>query len=385
MNEEIKEEGSSENENIQNNGDKKRLRWIDQGRGLIMFLLVLTVAFPPREWKREGSIMFFIFGHPDPYANYMTIYDIGAASFIFIIGLVFSISFHKRLEREGLSAALKHVFIRYGLLLSLGLLIIFADSGDFVYYREELPGVAIIIWDVIPTLGLVGFIALPFVFIKNPKIRMMIAYGWMIFYQVLMNTTFLKLYASLSIHGGIFGTIFTYSGIMIAATALGDYMFNSETEEAKKYKFMAIFGLLNLIGGIGIAFIPGWEASKRKMTFSHGAISIGATVIGLLVFAYLDKKKDKEIAFLQAYGRNPFFTYFLAIVPVFLLENTIGDDLGIGWIGNIIVTSIILTYTTITVWILYKNRSEISTEKATLIFIGVAVVLAIILLGLGVL
>ena len=361
----------------------QRFRWIDQGRGFIVFLLVLTLAFPPDVWKPKGSLMFFLFGHPGSFDTYMTIYDIGAAAFIFVIGLIFSISFRKRLERNGLKSAIFHVVVRYGLLLILGFLIIFA-GGDVIRYSNQLPGVPILVWDVIPTLGLVGFVTLPFVFIKKYEIRMIVGYIWIILYQILMITTPLKLYAQLSVHGGIFGSIFGYSGIMIISTALGDYMFYAGTKDKIKYKNMAMFAVINFIAGILISFVPGWEASKRQVSFTHCIISIGVSVFGLLLFVYFDKVKKMELNFFQAFGRNPFLIYFIGVTPVLILEQTIGVDLGLGWPGNLLITCIILTYTTVTALYLYKNKKIISTEKATIIFLIVVIILAILLLSLGV-
>lgn len=380
----MSEQGSKLNEKESEFPEKvERLRWVDQGRGFIIFMLVLTLAFPPDEWKPKGSIMFFLFGHPGPFDTYMTVFDIGAAAFIFVIGLIFSISFRKRLEKQGLIAAIKYVVIRYGLLLVLGYIVV-AVGGRFFSYDARLPGVLILMWDVIPTLGLVGFVTLPFVLIKRYDVRMIIGYLWILFYQILMITTPLKLYAQLSVHGGIFGTIFGYSGIMIIATALGDYLFRSKIEDKIKYKNMALFGAINLVAGILLSFIPGWEASKRQVSFTHCAISIAVCVLGLLIVVYLDKVKNMELGFFQAYGRNPFLTYLIAETPIFLLDNTIGVDLGLGWPGNLLVTAIVLTYTTITVLYLYMRKKIISTEKTTIIFIIIAIILAILLISLGV-
>ncbi|GAB4313471.1 MAG: hypothetical protein Kow0069_14580 [Promethearchaeota archaeon] len=170
----------------------RRIRWVDQGRGLVMFLLVLTLAFPPDEWKSEAALhaiaagqpvsfvdwlkalSFFLFGHPGRDATYMTIFDVGAAAFVFVIGLMFSISVRKRLESGGTREAVKYVVVRYGLLLLLGYLIM-AAGGELVYESERVPGVPVLNWDVIPTLGLVGFVALPFAYVKDPKTRLLAA------------------------------------------------------------------------------------------------------------------------------------------------------------------------------------------------------------------
>lgn len=371
---------------ITSNPDKvrpiERLRWIDQGRGFILFLLVLTMVFPPSEWKPEGSIMFWFFGHPGNRAKYMTLYDVGAAAFIFIMGLTFSISFRQRIQRQGMTKAIWYVVVRYCMVLLLGILFVLVWSGNFTLleYNKEF-GIEVVKWDVIPTLGLVGFVTLPFTFIQNPKIRVLIAYVWMILYQLLMIFFGLKTYAQASFHGGIFGALFGYSGIMIVATALGDYVFYSSIEDSKKYVNLIWFGLCNIIGGLVISFIPGWEAAKLQVSFAHCVISIGIIVLGLLIFVYLDRVKNVELKYFQAFGRNPFLTYLLAetlpyTIYVNILDVKIGPDLGAGPLGNILVTALILSYTSILMWYLYKKNIIISTEKVGAIFIIIGIIFA---------
>ena len=358
-----------------------RLRWIDQERGFVMFLLLLTITFPPNEWMPGGSILFWFFGHPDSQATYMTLFDVGAAVFIFIIGLSFSISFHRRIATQGLHKAVLHVLTRYGMILILGLLFLLASAGSYniLEYRSTF-GITVVRWDVIPTLGAVGFVTLPFIFITNPKIRMILAYGWMILYQILMIFAGLKTYAQASVHGGFFGTIFGFSGIMIVATALGDYIFHSPTRERRKYSYMMVFGAINILGGLVLSFLPGWEAAKRQVSFSYCLISIGVTIFCSLVFVYLDRVKNLELKYFQALGRNPFLTYLTAETLPLILDETIGNDLGMGPLGNVLVTLVTLIYTSILMWYLYKKNTIVSTIKATFLFILIGIVLALFLM-----
>lgn len=360
--------------------EKIRYKWIDQARGFIMFLLVVTSVFPPGEWKPEGSVLFWLFGHPNPDALYMTLFDVGAAAFIFVLGMLFTVSFAKRKAKKGAKEAVFYVVKRYGLLLLLGFLIIAAD-GEFIY---ENRGYTVISWDVIPTLGLVGFVAIPFAFIKDNKVRLILAYAWMVLYQNLMNFADLKGYAKASVHGGIFGTIFGFSGIMIVAACLGEYIFLSKDSEFIKYKRMALFGAINFLVGLTLSFLPELEANKRQVSLSYCLLSIGTTILGLMVFILIEKIYNKEVRLFSMYGKSPFFTYFIAEVPVFILDQTVGDDLGMGPIGNVIVLTVLLIYTTTILWTLYKKQKIISTEKAAIIFIIVAAILAGILIGFGI-
>ncbi|MHA1475504.1 MAG: hypothetical protein ACTSQ5_09985, partial [Promethearchaeota archaeon] len=55
--------------------DSRRLRWIDQARGFIMLLLVITLVKPWEEATLEGTFLFFLTRHPDEFATYMTLFD----------------------------------------------------------------------------------------------------------------------------------------------------------------------------------------------------------------------------------------------------------------------------------------------------------------------
>ena len=238
--------------------------------------------------------------------------------------MLFTVSFTKRKESKGTKGAILYVLKRYGLILLLGLIITAADQGIV----KEKEGLMIIGWDVLPTLGLIGFIAIPFAYIKDNKLRLIIAYAWIVLYQILMNFAGLKRYAQLSVHGGIFGTIFGFSGIMVIAACLGEYMFLSNDPEQKKYKMMALFGLINFVVGLILSYIPTLEASKRQVSLSYCLICIGVTVIFLIGFIALDKVFNKEIKLFTVYGKNPFFVYFLGELPTFSLRMAGFLDLG---------------------------------------------------------
>ncbi len=360
-----------------------RLRWIDQARGFVIFLLVLTLVFPPGAWMSTstlgGAILHFFLGHAGASDTYMTFYDVGAPAFIIIIGLAFSLSFRKRMQEGGSKAAVRHVVVRYGAILLLGILFVLVDGEGLIKVSET--GLLIVRWDVPPTLGLVGFVTLAFVYIKDSKKRMLVGYAWMLLYQVLMLTAGLKLYAQQSVHGGIFGTIFGFSGMMIVATSVGDYLFFTEHTDKRKYSFLALFGALNLGIGLLISFIPGWEAAKRQVSLSYCLVSLGITMLIGLIFVYFDRVKDKEVAYLQAMGQNPFLAYLLAEAPYQVLDLVGYADLGLGAeIGSVVLTIILVLYISLLMMYLFRHRKIISTQKVALFFIiilAIAVVLVI--------
>ena len=166
-----------------------------------MVLLVITEFLPTV--IREGSeIGRFFLAHPpnQTIVEHMNFYDIGAPAFIFIMGLLMPLSFSHRKQKDGVSKAVRHMVIRYGIIFLLGFLVIFIDHGEIITMVGEVP---VIIWDVLPTLGLVGLIAIPFLWLK-PKPRAIVATAMLIFYQFMLLFGGWREYAILSIHGGIF-------------------------------------------------------------------------------------------------------------------------------------------------------------------------------------
>ncbi|MHA1745172.1 MAG: hypothetical protein ACTSWW_04170 [Promethearchaeota archaeon] len=358
--------------------DSNRLGWIDSARGFILVFLCLTVTDVLEDLAaaQEGSFLFFISQHPGVDATWMSLYDIGTPAFMFILGLSFVLSFKKRRVQKGTSAAVMRVLLRAGLLLFLGYFLMLVehefDFGVLLQYEAEA-GFSIPKWDVLPALGLATLVALPFAFIKESKFRLIGAYVWMFLYQILLLTTDIRYYASLTYHGGIFGTFFTLSGVVIIASALGDYVFTTDHPPKKKYTNMALLGAGNLIGGILLALIPGWEPSKRISTLSFGLISIGFIILCCLIFVAMDEKLGWNLGYLKAFGRQPFFTYFMAEVLYQLPKEIIGLD----QTGRWIVTGLIIIITSVVNMRMYKKKRYVPTEIAVLFFAGIGILFGI--------
>ncbi|NVM18171.1 MAG: hypothetical protein HWN80_10675 [Candidatus Lokiarchaeota archaeon] len=306
---------------------RKRYYWIDHARGVIMLLLVIT-EFLPVVIREASEIGRFFLAHPpnQTTVEYMNIYDLGAPAFIFIMGLLMPLSFSHRKERDGVNKAVRHMIIRYGIILVLGLVVILIDHGKMITMVGDVP---IIIWDVLPTLGLVGLITIPFLFLK-PKPRAIVATIMLVFYQFMLLYGGWREYAIFSIHGGIFGTIFGFSALMIYATCLGEVLLlNKEFTDKKKYQIYAVVGAIALIGGLLLWLVPGWYPNKRQVTLTYISISLGAAILLSFILIGIDKKVQKPIFILDSYGKSPFLIYVIAIVLEFLISDIIEYEMDI--------------------------------------------------------
>ncbi|MFX1589452.1 MAG: acyltransferase family protein [Promethearchaeota archaeon] len=315
----------------------KRYYWIDHARGFIMILLVITEFLPA--FIREAARFFLEHPEPQRTVEYMNFYDVGAPAFIFIMGFLMPLSFFHRKERDGTGKTVRHMIIRYGVILLLGYLVILIDQQAIV---KTVDGMVIVIWDVLPSLGLVGLIAIPFLFV-SPKIRAILASALLIFYQLMLLFGGWREYAIASVHGGILGTIFGFSVIMIYATCLGELFFmDKEKSENKKYQIYALVGIIAFLGGILLTLIPEWYANKRQVTLTYILISLGTSILLSFVFVGIDKVVKKPIFILDSYGKNPFLIYVIAIVLEFLIADIIGleKDFLIFIIMTVIITLI---------------------------------------------
>ncbi|MHA2288507.1 MAG: hypothetical protein ACXABG_06955 [Promethearchaeota archaeon] len=319
---------------------RKRYFWIDHARGFIMLLLVIT-EFLPVAIREASEVSRFFLAHPpnSTTVTYMNIFDLGAPAFIFIMGLLMPLSFSHRKDRDGVKKASLHMIIRYGIIFILGFIVILIDKGELIRMEGSIP---IIIWDVLPTLGLVGLIALPLLWLK-PKPRAIVATCMLVFYQFMLLYGGWREYAIYSVHGGIFGTLFGFSTIMIFATCLGDVMLlNKEYTDKKKYQIYAIVGAVALLGGLLLWLIPGWYPNKRQVTLTYISISLGATVLLSFVVIGIDKLVKKPIFILDSYGKSPFIIYVIAIVIEFIIVDIIELELDIIiFIIMVIVMSVI--------------------------------------------
>jgi hypothetical protein len=167
----------------------------------------------------------------------------------------------------------------------------------------------------------------------------------LIFYQVMVIYGGWRWYAIQSVHGGIFGTIFGFTSLIIFATCFGDLLLLNKTiVERKKYQIYAFFGLICFVGGLLIALIPEWYPNKRQVTLTYITISMGATILLSFIFIGLDRAIKKPIFILDSYGKNPFLLYVIAIVFEFLISDIL--DMGMDFI---IFTIMVIVITLIAV------------------------------------
>jgi hypothetical protein len=379
--------------------EKQRLNWIDQARGFVMFMLVLS-GLMPGIWRTGNDIAHFFLEHPanDRYAQYMNLYDIGVPAFFFIIGLLMAVSFKKRVESKGKWPAILNAVIRWGLISAVGLLFIIIPgilngSDPSTWFGEIDPynngfEVFVVYWDVVIALGIVGLICIPFLLVPR-KARLIISYAMMTFYQIMLfiPETLWREYAANSVHGGIIGGIFVLVSITLIASVVGEFfILDKETPVKEKNKKFLILGLVNAIIGIALWLIPGGYPNKRQDTMAWATISMAVCFFVGYAFILIDYKEEEfqqlhpinkgRIVLFKAYGMNPFLIYAIVTIAVVVIENLIGSDPDI----QLLTWLIIVPAITIVALLLYKKGKAISTTKVALGVIVIVIVLAVALI-----
>ncbi len=373
--------------------EKERIHWIDQGRGFVMFLLVLT-GLMPSEW-RENPYMSFFAEHPSTTATYMNLYDVGVPAFFFIIGLLMAVSVKKRAEKKGLGNAILNEVIRWGLILALWEIILLVTGDGFGKYKEIAPGVwwYVVSWDVVNAIGFVGLVVIPFLFLPN-KARLIIAYAMMTFYQVMIFVpeSMWRQYAIASVHGGIFGGTLVLTTITLIGSCVGEYyLLDKETPRRKKNIMLVVLGLVNLAVGIALWAIPGGFPNKRQSTMSWAAISMAVIIGGLLAFVFTDWKDEDylklnpanraRIVLFNAFGQNPFLIFIIAEVLSGVLDVA---DITLDPVLSVVYWIVGLSAIAFVAIMLYKKGKVISTTKIALFIVVLLLTVGVLLIGLGI-
>ncbi len=264
---------------------KQRIKAIDQFRGFAIIGMVLinygTWVESVPEWLKHA---------PDVGLNFP---DLGAPVFVFAIGLTFGLSFHRRVERDGLPTTIGHFIRRYLAFLGMGAII----SAGETALGLNTSGVD---WGVLQAIGCAGLVTLMVIFLP-PGIRLGFGLGLLAVYQILLDTYWLD-FVRRSPHGGLPGVL-SWSAILIISTVFGD-LYHHEGNR----KYFPFVSFLFLVAGFTLGlFVP---VSKTRVSASYDLITLG---VSGLVFAefYLT---NLHLNYFSAWGQNPILLYSLSFL-----------------------------------------------------------------------
>jgi len=374
-----------------------RFGWADAARGFVVFYMIITLI-TPGDWFKGSPILEFFFHHPTRVPGAWHLIDVGAPAFVLMLGLLLGVTFQKRKERDGTTKAVLHILARYALIFGLGAVLIFATYEDgFIYETKDdwlaytNPGlgdqqITVIASDVIFLLGFVGFVALPFLFLKK-EIRIFAGYGLVVIFQVLclLNdyTKVINVTIS-SVHSGIYGAIFGYGAITVIGSSLGEFLFFTPDEKKKP-----LYRNLLILGAANVAF--GFLTLNGELTFYPALmyIAMGITILGLLLFIFLDTRLHLKMHLLRGYGENTFLIYVITVIPWEILKLIVDEFLGgvpdafeWGFFSAMLIFGLLLNGL---ILLLHFKQKKVKTETIALFTIFVVIILAIILISAGLL
>ncbi|MFL7891235.1 MAG: heparan-alpha-glucosaminide N-acetyltransferase domain-containing protein [Anaerolineales bacterium] len=264
---------------------KQRIEAIDQFRGFAIICMVLI------NYGMSIQTMPAWLEHAPDIG--LTFPDLGAPAFIFAIGLTFGLSYHRRVEENGLPATIGHFMRRYLAILGMGAII---AAGETLLGRNT-SGVD---WGVLQAIGCAGILTLAV--IQLPMgVRLGFGLGLLTLYQLLLDRYWLETVLR-SPHGGLIGAL-SWSALLIIATVFGD-LYHSP---ARRRYFPAV-SLLFLIAGLFSAiFVP---VSKNRVSASYVLITLAASGLIFSLF-YLSQI---QLNYFSAWGRNPILLYGLSFL-----------------------------------------------------------------------
>jgi predicted acyltransferase len=270
----------------------QRVKAIDQFRGFAIICMVIinfgTGIESMPKWLKHASDIGLNFA------------DLGAPAFLFAIGLTFGLSFHRRVERDGLSATVGHFLRRYLAILGMGAIV----SAGETSLGLNTSGVD---WGVLQAIGCAGLLTLAVIRLPTAT-RLVFGLGLLAIYQSLLDKYWLERVLH-SPHGGFAGTL-SWSAILIIATVFGDIFHHKDQR-----KYFPFISLLFLLAGCALALIV--PVSKDRVSASYDLVTLG--VSGLIFSEFY--LTNLELNFFIAWGQNPILLYSLSylLIGLFVL------------------------------------------------------------------
>ncbi len=256
---------------------------IDRLRGALVIAMVIGDYISGISW-----IPSFLKHAPDIG---LTIADLVAPAFVFVIGLNYGSSFHRRLA-EGAANTYRYFVTKYLALIGIGGII---SAGSIVVGNVST-------WGVLQALGVAGLVTLIFIRFRT-WIRILVGVLLLVGYQIVLDAYMLESVLA-SNHGGPFGAL-AWALLLLLATAVADLW----RRGLPSYS-LACVGL-SAAAGIAMALIP---ISKHRVSLSYVLLTLAISAIVFLVFELLSGVAPKRAGIFSWWGQNALLLYLLHLL-----------------------------------------------------------------------
>lgn len=298
----------------------KRYVWLDQFRGLIIILLIVSVI----TWRLSGDFLGGVTPIGPPLLNHgfqyykgypaiITIIDIGQQIFMFILGYVGFIAFTSRRDKKGIGAAWKHGIIRVAVLYGLA----FLDDGLIggLLFGDGIPWDEVLWYGTLANLAIGSFAAYLFIYLipKSADKRLYVCIGIMIVHAILYATPIFE-------HKGLGGTgtltfpfnSLNHAAIAIAGTCFSQWykMDSNDPDVGFKKRILPVATIF-----IIVFYCLDWiqPAEHHDATTSLAFLAIAASGFLIAVFYGFEKMKFK-VPVLSEMGKNMLLLFILAFI-----------------------------------------------------------------------
>ena len=278
---------------------KKRIFSIDIFKGLTVILMVYVNTLNPYDnvpaWSK----------HAGDYG--LTIVDLVAPFFVFMLALNMNVAYKKRLLKIGRKKTIVRYLRRFFIFIGLGMVLTIYISPDEFYFR----------WGTFQVLGASGLFLLPMIEFK-PYIKLSFAGIFMILHQIILLTS-LNTIVYDSIEGGIIG-VFSWASMMILSSFLVTGV-NMRNKLARHYLLYG--GLIFLI--IGIFLAPFLEISRPFISVPYILISVGIASVFYYFLYYIFEEWNNKLDFLRkekilsVVGKNALILYLLHVMFAYMI------------------------------------------------------------------
>ena len=263
----------------------ERLISVDRFRGMIILLMVLANFFEGIKWIPTWM------KHAKPVG--ITIVDLIAPAFFFVIALMFPLSFKKRLKRDGSKGAYAHALVRGFAIMGIGL---FLSAGESLFVSDD----GILNFGVLEIIGYSIIIALPFV--TTPfwiKFTVAILFG--LLHQFLILPEFSEAIMSDKYD---MARMLGPSSLLLFSLGMSDLFFK------EKNHFLYVFVSLTLI--VSGVIINIWIPFQIGLyNLSLVIISIGITSAAFYIVHIISERFWKKSDIICKWGRNPLVIFML--------------------------------------------------------------------------
>jgi predicted acyltransferase len=280
-------------------GAKGRIDYLDAVRGLAIFLMIFVNY-------AEQYIVIPLWSKHAPGDGF-TYVDGIAPMFVFVMGISAALSFARRRETEGVRKTVLHALRRYGLLFLFGTI-----GTVIIYLVDGVPE-----WNIFQTLGLAGLVAFPFLIIRSPSLRIIIALALMGLYQLALTLFF---------DGALFTRVppvpllpscvqsLALATIVIIGSGVAEFIRRDRTAAA-----VGITTVISLGLGYGLAGLIAPNRSMGSITYLFFGLGMAA---GCLLLFFLIERwfRVRRVPLLSTLGRNPLVIFMIASVFTKVLD-----------------------------------------------------------------